>query len=84
MKVDLGASWVGVNQPNLLQLVDELRLRLIPQFETGDNIIELANGRIVRWNGSLSESVATSGMSVRTFPYELKAPCVANILIYAY
>lgn len=41
--VDLGGSWVSTQQPNVYALCNELGLKLIPQYDSG-NTVSIVNG----------------------------------------
>ena len=50
--VDGGGSWVGPLHTEVVKLVDQFGLHLVPQYSDGENLLRL-NGRTVRYRGDI-------------------------------
>jgi monoamine oxidase len=49
---DGGGSWVGRTHAQVISLLDELSLHLVPQYHDGDNVLRI-NGRMIRYRGDV-------------------------------
>ena len=48
--IDIGGQWVGPTQTHLIALAKDYRVKIVPQYADGDNIIDIA-GRMARYRG---------------------------------
>ncbi|GMT08796.1 hypothetical protein PFISCL1PPCAC_93 [Pristionchus fissidentatus] len=52
-KFDMGGQWVGRTQKELLALLDELKIELYDQYETGRKLAQMGNEKIRSYTASL-------------------------------
>jgi len=51
-EVDWGGEWIGVGQPRIYQLIQELGLRTFPTYDTGKKVLEI-NGHTSTYSGTI-------------------------------
>ena len=49
-KFDLGAHWVGRSQSNIMSLLEEFNIKMLPQFLAGTKVMQAGGGKVRTYN----------------------------------
>jgi len=72
---DLGGQWVSVSQPHIMDLLLELGLDTYPQYLRGTKLLQLTDGAIREYKGSIPKLSILSLLDLRWFIYKFEKLC---------